>query len=609
MNKKTIYIICITVSVLAIVGIIRFSFAYFQVPITGSGTTSGLTSERLVLSFDDSVSSMNKENIFPGDSFTKTISVTNVSNKNSITYDLVWESINNTFLYNEIHIEATCESFTGYGTGNQVSAGACRNILEQPTGNSTSNPVISGIVINKGYTHVYTVTITFIETGESQEYNKGKVFSAVLGVQGKGQIVATSDCTSTDTSLKCTIINDNTALIDSDIDFSQISSDTNGKGLYYTNDLSKNEDNKGIYYYRGAVTNNYMIFAGFCWRIVRTNEDGSIKIRYGGVPTSGVCPQTGTDVNIGSSSYNDKLSDNAYIGFVRGSYSSFTTINQTGTATVTSASDTYTYSPTVSVSNGRYVLGNTKVIAGWNTASTCTSSSCAVMDYYSCLDLTSPNTCDVIYQIKGYVGATKMSVAITSKNSTSYSQAHGSGEDSTIKGILDTWYNTNINSKGSAVTSKIADSAYCNDRSLFTGIGYGLNSTYYYGYHRLANAKSPQYKCNNDNDKFTVSNNTGNTLSTYPVTMLTSDEIAYAGGVYNTNNTSYYLYTGASYWTLTPSDFTSYKAFVINQNENGALNTSNRVTNSLAVVPSISLLPTALVSSGNGEYNSPYIVE
>ena len=55
------------------------------------------------------------------------------------------------------------------------------------------------------------------------------------------------------------VLADNTALPDTNIDFSKISSDTNGKGLYYT---SKNtENNKKTYYFRGNVTNNYVKFA------------------------------------------------------------------------------------------------------------------------------------------------------------------------------------------------------------------------------------------------------------------------------------------------------------------------------------------------------------
>ena len=50
-------------------------------------------------------------------------------------------------------------------------------------------------------------------------------------------------------------------------------SDTNG--LYSSNDTN---DGKTTYYFRGNVDNNYVSFAGFTWRIIRINEDGSIRM-------------------------------------------------------------------------------------------------------------------------------------------------------------------------------------------------------------------------------------------------------------------------------------------------------------------------------------------
>ena len=51
--------------------------------------------------------------------------------------------------------------------------------------------------------------------------------------------------------------------------------DTETDGLYMT------EDDEGeSYYYRGAVKNNYVSFAGFIWRIIRRNGDGSVRLIY-----------------------------------------------------------------------------------------------------------------------------------------------------------------------------------------------------------------------------------------------------------------------------------------------------------------------------------------
>ena len=104
---------------------------------------------------------------------------------------------------------------------------------------------------------------------------------------------------------------DNTPTLDSNILFHKISnlSVGNGNGLFYTDDKNKtdlNNDGVGnrIYYFRGEVDNNYLLFGGFCWKIIRTNENGSIRVRYDGLFENGTCPTTGTRVYINTSSYN-----------------------------------------------------------------------------------------------------------------------------------------------------------------------------------------------------------------------------------------------------------------------------------------------------------------
>lgn len=104
------------------------------------------------------------------------------------------------------------------------------------------------------------------------------------------------------------------------IDFSQISSDTNGKGIYLL--ASTSDDANPIYYYRGAVDNNNVKFANFCWKIVRTTETGGVKLIYNGIPNSdGYCTNTtggSTSIGNGSYSFNKVKSDNAYVGYMYG---------------------------------------------------------------------------------------------------------------------------------------------------------------------------------------------------------------------------------------------------------------------------------------------------
>jgi len=102
------------------------------------------------------------------------------------------------------------------------------------------------------------------------------------------------------------------------IDFGAISSDINGKGLYYTS--TNTENNLRTYYFRGDVKNNYVKFGkdnegnDLYWRIIRINEDGSTRMIYQGTSATA----TGDNATIGTSAFNDKEDDNAYVGYMYG---------------------------------------------------------------------------------------------------------------------------------------------------------------------------------------------------------------------------------------------------------------------------------------------------
>ena len=107
------------------------------------------------------------------------------------------------------------------------------------------------------------------------------------------------------------------------IDYS-ISSDESGKetnGIYTT---TSTEENVPVYYYRGNVDNN-IIFGNFCWKIIRTTETNGVKLIYNGTPTDGKCEtQTGEATQIGTSKFNEKDVDNAYVGYMYGTAGSST---------------------------------------------------------------------------------------------------------------------------------------------------------------------------------------------------------------------------------------------------------------------------------------------
>ena len=95
--------------------------------------------------------------------------------------------------------------------------------------------------------------------------------------------------------------------------------------------LASAEDDYGTsYYFRGAVTNNYVEFANKCWRIVRVGGDGSVKLILHNDNTAGVanpCDSANNSANAAfaryagtsySSAFNTNSSNNAYVGFKYG---------------------------------------------------------------------------------------------------------------------------------------------------------------------------------------------------------------------------------------------------------------------------------------------------
>lgn len=295
------------------------------------------------------------------------------------------------------------------------------------------------------------------------------------------------------------------------IDFSQISSDTNGKGLYILHGTENNQ--YPIMYYRGDVKNNNVKFANFCWKIVRTTETGGVKLIYNGSPdNNGQCTAMRSSSMLSDSVFNTNDNDNAYVGYMYGT-------------------------------------------AG----------------------------------------------------SSTYEETHKNTNDSTIKTVIDEWYSRNM----TEYTDQLEDTVWCNDRSISpfdSGTGAGADYTDYGARYRLMINKIPTLECVNENDRFTVSSENGNGALTYPIALLTADEIAYAGiidGRENKNN--YYLDNADLWWTMSPNYFYSYDARVYFLNTTDSLSYYSS-SNSVGVRPSISLKKGTKVESGEGTVENPYVI-
>ena len=181
--------------------------------------------------------------------------------------------------------------------------------------------------------------------------------------------------------------------------------------------------------------------------------------------------------------------------------------------------------------------------------------------------------------------------------------------NSTIKQTIDKWY------AGTTLKDNdlIADQIFCNDRSASSTQTAAWTSTgadYYYGASgRLNKNKAPILTCPEESDKFTVGTSNGNGALTYPVGLITVDEIALAGGKLNFLNKTYYLYTNQSYWSGSPYVFYSSNtsANEFNVNLHGVLD-SFYVDSFAGARPVVSLSSKAKLS-GSGTYDDVYTVE
>ena len=116
-------------------------------------------------------------------------------------------------------------------------------------------------------------------------------------------------------TLREKILSDNTVNTTTP-NFSQIA--TTDEGMF-----SALDNDGASCYFRGAVTNNYVKFANFWWRIIRVNGNGSVRLIYDGT-TAQANGESSTDRQIGTSDFNTNVNDNSYVGYMYGTPGSTT---------------------------------------------------------------------------------------------------------------------------------------------------------------------------------------------------------------------------------------------------------------------------------------------
>jgi len=477
--------IIITVTTLLVIMIISGTYAWFSTRVEGNGAQVVVTTGELKLIYTDTLT-INEPNIEPGWKLTKTFTVENTSNEERY-YKIVWKDLINTFVNTE-DLTITISSTNGGG-----------NLAKTPIQSSAvagNYDIIKGVTIEGKAIQEYTVTFEYAYREEDQSADMGKTFSGSIEIEAL-------ESEYTEAYLYAQILEDNPN-IETRTDFSvAFTTSNNGNTIY----RATGQDNKTTYYFAGQVTNNYVEFAGYYWRIVRINEDNSVRLIYAGTSAT----DTAAFINI-YQAYNSSYDNSSYIGYM------------------------YTAS-----------------------------------------------------------------------------EQYGTGTNSSIKTTIDNWYSSNLNSY-SGYISKTA--IYCNDRTVASGTWSATGSSFdYAARERLYTNKTPTFVCSNANDRFTASTTTGNGKLTYPIGLITADEISYAGGLWETNNSNYYIAQNASsgagyWWTMSPYNWLGRNSFVFSVG--GSVDTGNLdrwyVDDALGVRPVISLKSCVLYSGGSGTASDPYTV-
>ena len=361
------------------------------------------------------------------------------------------------------------------------------------------------------------------------------------------------------------ILNDNPT-IKTRTDFSSVFTETNTGTLYKATESIAGNTPKDVYYFAGDAKNNWVKFGKY------QND----LIRYRG---------------------NKSTTDTSYKEY--------------------STMDKCTSASSYNINCTEYKYANTGDDIYWRIIRTNHDESIRLL--YSG---TSPDT------TKGTIGRSKFN---TTKNDPMYfGYMYGTSgslannrtntNNSIIKGVIDTWYKDNLNINYGKYIS--TEAVYCNDRELEPGQKYSTSSAFNYApYGRLDTNKTPTYNCTNNKDAF--SGNNSEAKLTYPIALMTADEIAYAGGKKATGLSSpyawYYLnsaggsITGKHYWWLmSPFQYDGYfslDSVVMDSTVDSGLLSGHSLLYANGVRPAISLKTCTLWTSGDGSPSNPYEID
>ena len=559
-KKQTILVVA---SLLVVV--LSVTLAYFTAQIIGKGKNVTINSADLKIIFTDSDGSISGTNIEPGKwNVTKTFTIENKSNE-TYKYNIVIQDLVNTFVTN------------GYLQYKITSTNGGYNMTEfkdVPKSETATDTILAySASIDVGVTQTYTVEFIY-KNDESidQSDDMGKTLSGKLFITEGTINIYTGYEKGTlgyqimgDNITRSTRSNNNNGTND----FATPLTTTTTGTLFTATESIAGGTPKEVYYYAGNTTNNWVKFGKYQKDLIR------YRGYYSTTDTSSYVEYSTMDECTSASSANENCTEHKYANTGDDIYWRIIRTNSDGSIRL-------------------LYVGTSPDTTEGNIGTSAFNSSDNSPKYvgYKYGEDTSPDT--------------------IRKNTT----------DSTIKMFIDSWYQNNLTN----YTKYLSTSAvYCNDRSLGTGQTYSASSEFNFApdyridFDTKGAKANPSYNCTDIRDAFSVDNTSAKL--TYPVSLMTADEIAFAGGVsHTTMNTPYAWFSSNSagsqvstyWWSLSPDDLSEFWGPMASvwywTSISDAYLFNGRVGLTYVVRPVLSLKSCTLYSTGDGSATNPYTI-
>jgi len=295
MKKKYLFIgVSICLMILLTIGV---SYSYWKSNLVGDEANS-INSSCFSLSLSNEENAISLENTYP---------ITSSEGKALVPYTFT--------------VTNTCKLTSSYTVNLAMDSTTTLNSKYLAVMlNDNDNKLLSEYDINtiEGYSEARILDTGYLASNESKSYSlriwldeSVTLKDDVLNKIFSSKIVIVGEVYNKSTKLSDQILLNNPSKGTADLTATP-TDDTSG--------IYEAEDDFGTsYYFRGTKnsTNNHVIFAGYCWQIIRINGDSSVRIIYNGTPTNGKCSTDNADGSIGTSAFNENY-DAKYVGYMYG---------------------------------------------------------------------------------------------------------------------------------------------------------------------------------------------------------------------------------------------------------------------------------------------------